>query len=314
MNRISSRHILSISDLMHQDIELILDTADSLKEILARPIKKVPPLRGRTVVNLFFEPSTRTRLSFELAAKRLSADTVSVAAAASSVVKGETLIDTARNVEAMRPDVIVLRHSCSGAPHLMANYVKTAAVINAGDGMNEHPTQALLDLFTVKEHFGRLSGLKVAIIGDIAHSRVAHSDILAFTKMGADVFVSGAATMFPVMIETMGARVVPRPEEAIEGADVVMALRIQKERQGGRSLIPSVREYAAVFGLTSERMRLAKPGAIVMHPGPINRGVEMAPELADGPYSVILDQVTNGVAVRMAILSLILPEDHLTSL
>ena len=196
----------------------------------------------------------------------------------------------------------------------MANYVKTAAVINAGDGMNEHPTQALLDLFTVKEHFGRLSGLKVAIIGDIAHSRVAHSDILAFTKMGADVFVSGAATMFPVMIETMGARVVPRPEEAIEGADVVMALRIQKERQGGRSLIPSVREYAAVFGLTSERMRLAKPGAIVMHPGPINRGVEMAPELADGPYSVILDQVTNGVAVRMAILSLILPEDHLTSL
>ncbi|MDA8161613.1 MAG: aspartate carbamoyltransferase catalytic subunit [Desulfobacteraceae bacterium] len=314
MNRISSRHILSISDLMHQDIELILDTADSLKEILARPIKKVPPLRGRTVVNLFFEPSTRTRLSFELAAKRLSADTVSVAAAASSVVKGETLIDTARNVEAMRPDVIVLRHSCSGAPHLMANYVKTAAVINAGDGMNEHPTQALLDLFTVKEHFGRLSGLKVAIIGDIAHSRVAHSDILAFTKMGADVFVSGAATMFPVMIETMGARVVPRPEEAIEGADVVMALRIQKERQGGRSLIPSVREYAAVFGLTSERMRLAKPGAVVMHPGPINRGVEMAPELADGPYSVILDQVTNGVAVRMAILSLILPEDHLTSL
>ena len=283
MNRISSRHILSISDLTHQDIELILDTADSLKEILARPIKKVPPLRGRTVVNLFFEPSTRTRLSFELAAKRLSADTVSVAAAASSVAKGETLIDTARNVEAMRPDVIVLRHSCSGAPHLMANYVKTAAVINAGDGMNEHPTQALLDLFTVKEHFGRLSGLKVAIIGDIAHSRVAHSDILAFTKMGADVFVSGAATMFPVMIETMGARVVPRPEEAIEGADVVMALRIQKERQGGRNLIPSAREYAAVFGLTSELMRLAKPGAMVMHPGPINRGVEMAPELADGP-------------------------------
>lgn len=307
MNRISSRHILGISDVTHQDIELILDTADSLKEILTRSIKKVPPLRGRTVVNLFFEPSTRTRLSFELAAKRLSADTVSIAAAASSVVKGETLIDTARNVEAMRPDVIVLRHSCSGAPHLMARHVKTAAIINAGDGMNEHPTQALLDLFTVKERFGRLSGLKVAIIGDIAHSRVAHSDILAFTKMGADVFVSGAATMFPVMIETMGAKAVPRPEEAIEGADVVMALRIQKERQG-RSLIPSVREYATVFGLTSERMRLAKPEAVVMHPGPINRGVEMAPGLADGPHSVILDQVTNGVAVRMAILSLILPE------
>lgn len=307
MNRISSRHILSISDLTHKDIELILDTADSLREILARPIKKVPPLRGRTIVNLFFEPSTRTKLSFELAAKRLSADTVSISASTSSVVKGETLIDTAKNIEAMRPDVIVLRHSCSGAPHLMARYMETAAVINAGDGMNEHPTQALLDLFTVKRHLGRLSGLKVAIIGDIAHSRVAHSDIRAFTKMGADVFVSGPATMFPSQLEIMGARVVLRPEEAIEGADVVMALRIQKERQG-RSLIPSIREYALSYGLTLERLKLAKPGAIVMHPGPVNRCVEMAPDVQDGPFSVILDQVTNGVAVRMAILSLILPE------
>jgi aspartate carbamoyltransferase catalytic subunit len=307
VNRLSLRHILGISDLTHKDIELILDTADSLREILARPIKKVPPLRGRTIVNLFFEPSTRTRLSFELAAKRLSADTVSVSASTSSVVKGETLIDTAKNIEAMRPDVIVLRHPCSGAPHLMARYIKTAAVINAGDGMNEHPTQALLDLFTVKGHLGRLSGLKVAIIGDIAHSRVAHSDIRAFTKMGADVFVSGPATMFPAQIEAMGARVVLRPEEAIEGADVVMALRIQKERQG-RSLIPGIREYASLYGLTLERLKLAKSGAIVMHPGPVNRGIEMAPDVQDGPFSVILDQVTNGVAIRMAILSLILPE------
>ncbi|MGB9712946.1 MAG: aspartate carbamoyltransferase catalytic subunit [Dissulfurimicrobium sp.] len=307
MNRLSSRHILSISDLGQKDIELILDTADSLSQILTRPIKKAPPLRGRTIVNLFFEPSTRTRLSFELAAKRLSADTVSVSAAASSVVKGETLIDTAKNIEAMRPDVVVLRHPCSGASHLMARYMERAAVINAGDGMNEHPTQALLDLFTVKRHLGRLSGLKVAIIGDIAHSRVAHSDIRAFAKMGADVFVSGPATMFPSQVEALGATVVLRPEDAIKEADVVMALRIQKERQG-RSLIPGVREYASVYGLTSERLKLARPGAIVMHPGPVNRGVEIAPQVQDGPFSVILDQVTNGVAVRMAILSLILPE------
>jgi len=306
MNGLRSRHILGMADLSSEEITFILDTAESLKDILKRPIKKVPPLRGRTVVHLFFEPSTRTRLSFELAAKRLSADTVGISAGASSLVKGESLVDTARNVEAMRPDVIVLRHPHSGAPHLVAGHV-AAAVINAGDGTNEHPSQALLDLFTVREHFGRIRGLRVAILGDIAHSRVAHSDILAFGKMGAEVVVSGPATMLPPRADALGASVTLRAEDALRDADVVIALRIQKERQG-RSLIPTAREYAFLFGLTEKRIRLAKPGAIVMHPGPINRGVEMAPEVADGPNSVILDQVTNGVAVRMALLSLLLTD------
>jgi aspartate carbamoyltransferase catalytic subunit len=306
MKGLISRHILGMAHLTADEISFVLDTADSMKEILERPIKKVPPLRGRTVVHLFFEPSTRTRLSFELAAKRLSADTVGVSASTSSVVKGETLIDTAKNVEAMRPDVIVLRHSCSGAPELLSRHVR-CSVINAGDGTNEHPSQALLDLFTVRQHLGRLQGLRIAILGDIAHSRVAHSDIIAFTRMGADVAVSGPATMLPPRAEVLGATVCRRVEEALDGADVIIALRIQKERQG-TSLIPSDREYAGVFGLTADRVRLAKPGALVMHPGPINRGVEMSPEVADGPYSVILDQVTSGVAVRMALLSLLLSE------
>lgn len=304
MSGLPHHHILGIALLSAEDIELILDTADALKEILDRPIKKVPPLRGKTMVHLFFEPSTRTRLSFELAAKRLSADTVGISASASSVVKGETLIDTARNIEAMRPDVVVLRHPHSGAPHLIAQHLQ-ASVINAGDGINEHPSQALLDLFTVRERLGRIAGLRVAIIGDIAHSRVARSDILAFTKLGARVVVCGPATLMPPWIEVLGAEVTLQVDEALDRADVVIVLRIQKERQG-RALIPSLREYACCFGLTAERVRLAKGGAIIMHPGPINRGVEITPEVADGPYSVILNQVTNGVAVRMALLSLLM--------
>ncbi len=304
MSKLKSRHITGILNLSKEEIAFILDTAESLKDILKRPIKKVPPLRGRTVVHLFFEPSTRTRLSFELAAKRLSADTIGISAAASSVVKGETLIDTARNIEAMRPDVIVMRHPMSGAPHLMARYVRSS-VINAGDGINEHPSQALLDLMTVREHLGSIDGLKVTIIGDIAHSRVAHSDILAFTKMGARVTVSGPATMLPAVPEALGAKVCLDIGRAIGDADVIIVLRIQKERQG-RNLVPSAREYAAFFGLTMEKLAMARPDCLIMHPGPINRGIEMAPEVADGDRSVILEQVTNGVAVRMALLSLIL--------
>ncbi|WP_309474833.1 aspartate carbamoyltransferase catalytic subunit [Dissulfurirhabdus thermomarina] len=306
MNPFGHRHILGISQLAPGDITTILDTADSLKEILDRPIKKVPPLRGRTVVHLFLEPSTRTRLSFEMAAKRLSADTVGISAATSSLVKGETLVDTARNIEAMRPDVLVLRHPASGAPHLMARHVD-AAVINAGDGTNEHPTQALLDLMTVRERLGRLQGLRVAIVGDIAHSRVARSDILAFSKMGAEVVICGPATLLPPDPAALGARVTLRMEEALEGADVVIMLRIQRERMG-QNLLPSLREYAARYGLDRRRAALAKPGALVLHPGPLNRGVEISPEVADGPCSVILDQVTNGVAVRMALLSLLVRE------
>ncbi len=304
MNSLNSSHILGISHLSPDEIEFILRTAESMREILDRPIKKVPPLRGKTVVHVFFEPSTRTRLSFELAAKRLSADTVGISASASSVEKGENLIDTARNIQAMRPDAIVMRHPFSGAPHLLARYLDTS-IINAGDGMNEHPSQALLDLFTVREAKGSFKGLKVAIIGDIAHSRVAHSDIMAFTRMGAEVTVCGPATLLPPYLEDLGARVKFRLDDALDGADVVMALRIQKERQA-RGLLPSNREYSMTFGLNMERLSGIAPDAIIMHPGPINRGVEMAPEVADGPWSVILDQVTNGVAVRMAILSLLL--------
>ncbi len=298
------RHILGISHLSKEEITELLDSAASFKEILSRPIKKVPTLRGKTVVHLFFEPSTRTKLSFELAAKRLSADTVSVSATTSSVVKGESLVDTVRNIEAMRPDVVVMRHSHSGACHLLARHIQ-CAVINAGDGINEHPSQALLDLLTVREYKGRIEGLKVAIVGDIAHSRVAHSDILAFTKLGASVTVAGPGTFFPCCIEELGARKASTVEEALESADVVMALRIQRERQG-RGLVPSFREYAAFYGINRERLRLARPDAIVMHPGPINRGVEMTPEVADCSQPVILDQVTNGVAVRMALLAHVL--------
>lgn len=306
MNKFQQRHILGIEHLSAYDIEFILNTAESLKSILERPIKKVPTLRGRTVVMLFFEPSTRTKLSFDLAAKRLSADSVGITASSSSIVKGETLIDTARNIEAMRPDVIVMRHPMSGAPHLMAQHVN-AAVINAGDGTNEHPSQALLDMMTIREKKGRIQGLRVAIIGDIAHSRVAKSDIRALKKMGAEVRVSGPATMMPRDVAALGAEQCLKVEDAIRDADVVMTLRIQKERQGN-GLFPSEREYAMRFGINSQNFSLARSDAIIMHPGPINRGVEITRELADSGRSVILEQVTNGVAVRMALFSLLLPE------
>ena len=300
----SHKHILSMADFSPEDIELVLRSAASFYEISTRSIKKVPTLRGRTIVNLFFEPSTRTKLSFEIAAKRMSADTFNISASTSSATKGESLIDTARNLTAMRPDIIVIRHSYSGSAQLLAAHIE-ASVINAGDGTHEHPSQGLLDLMTVQENKGRLDGLKIAIIGDIAHSRVAHSDIIGFTKMGSEVHVSGPATMMPAGIAEMGAVVHNSVEEAIADADVVMALRIQKERQSD-PLFPSSREYANVFGINPVRLKLAKPDAIIMHPGPINRGVELDPAVADGPHSVILDQVTNGVAIRMALLYLIM--------
>ncbi|MEN8135180.1 MAG: aspartate carbamoyltransferase catalytic subunit [Thermodesulfobacteriota bacterium] len=298
------KHLISLADLSVEDLDMVLLTAKSFKEISSRSIKKVPTLRGRTVVNLFFEPSTRTRLSFEIAAKRMSADTFNISASTSSTTKGETLVDTALNLQAMNPDMIIIRHSSSGAPNLLTRHIK-ASVINAGDGTHEHPSQGLLDLMTVKEHKGDLAGLKIAIIGDIAHSRVAHSDIIGFTKMGASVAVSGPATMVPTEVERLGARVCLQPQDAVADADVVMALRIQRERLLD-PLIPSLREYATFFGINKKLLKLAKPDALIMHPGPINRGVEIDPAIADGPNSVILDQVTNGVAVRMALLYLLM--------
>jgi len=297
-------HILGLDHLSVPDIEHIINTAESFKEISARAIKKVPILRGKTVVTLFFEPSTRTRLSFDIAAKRMSADTFSITASTSSTTKGETLADTARNIEAMMPDILIIRHPSSGAPHYLAKHLKTS-VINAGDGTHEHPSQALLDLMTVKEHKGEITGLKVAIIGDISHSRVAHSDIIGFSKMGARVFVSGPATLIPRDIELLGAKVCSNIQEAVKDADVVMPLRIQKERQND-PLIPSFREYAAFFGINRQILQKAKPDTLVMHPGPVNRGVELAPDVADGSQSVILEQVTNGVAIRMALMYLVL--------
>ena len=298
------KDLLGIKQLEPEEINLILETSETFKEISTRPIKKVPTLRGRTVVHLFYEPSTRTRTSFEIAAKRLSADTFNISASTSSIVKGETLLDTARNLEAMNPDVIVLRHSAAGAPHLLARHVQ-ASVINAGDGMHEHPTQALLDLLTIKDKKGTISGQTVAIIGDIAHSRVARSNIWALTKMGARVLVAGPPTMIPHDLDKLGVEVFYRPEDVIPKADVIMMLRIQLERQG-QMLLPSLREYARVFGLNEEKLSQAKPDVLIMHPGPINRGVEISPAVADGPYSVILDQVNNGVAVRMALLYLLI--------
>jgi len=293
-----------MADLSVEDIELILDTAESLKEVSTRDIKKVPTLRGKSVVNYFFEPSTRTRTSFDIAAKRLSADTFSLSASGSSAVKGETLIDTARNLQAMNPDIIVLRHSSTGAPHILAKEV-SAGIINAGDGINEHPTQALLDMFTIREKKGGIAGLEIAIIGDISHSRVARSNIIGLIKMGAKVTVSGPPTMIPVGIDKLGVQVLHNPEDAVRGKDVVMILRIQLERQS-KILFPGLREYASFFGLTKKILKGAKKDVIVMHPGPMNRGVEITSEVADGPYSVILDQVTNGVAVRMAVLYLLI--------
>ncbi len=301
--RLRHKHLLGIADLSPEEIVLILDTAEAMKEIAARPIKKVPTLRGRTIVNLFFEPSTRTRTSFEVAEKRLSADTLNVAVASSSVVKGETLVDTALNLEAMSPDMIVLRHSSSGACDLLARVCRSR-IINAGDGMHEHPTQALLDAFTIRHHKQRIAGLKVAIVGDLLHSRVLRSNVLLLTKLGADVWLCGPPTLVPSGVERFGVHVTTSVDEAVADADVVMLLRIQLERmQGG--FFPSLREYFNVFGMTEQRLRLARPDVVVMHPGPMNRGVEIASEVADGPYSVILEQVANGVAVRMAVLYLL---------
>ena len=298
-----SRHLLGIADLDPGEIALILDTAEAMTEIAARPIKKVPTLRGRTVVNLFFEPSTRTRTSFEVAEKRLSADTLSIAVAQSSVTKGETLLDTVRNLEAMAPDMIVMRHASSGAPHLLARLCRSA-IINAGDGMHEHPTQALLDAFTIREHKKRLAGLKVAIVGDLLHSRVLRSNVQLLNKMGAEVWTCAPPTLMPRELARFGVRVTASIDEAVADADVVMMLRIQHERMHGH-FIPSTREYFTLFGLTPERVQRAKPDVIIMHPGPMNRGVEIDSDVADGPYSVILEQVTNGVAVRMAVLYLL---------
>ena len=300
---LSKKDVLDMESLSVDEITLILDTADRMKEISQRSIKKVPTLRGKTVVLFFYEPSTRTRTSFDIAAKRLSADSLSLSASASSMVKGETLIDTGRNLEAMNPDVIVIRHTCAGAPHLLAKILKSS-VINAGDGMHAHPTQSLLDLMTVREYKHKISGLKIAIIGDISHSRVARSNIVGFTKMGADVVLSGPPTMIPAGVETLGASVTYNMEDAIQDADVVMMLRIQKERQQ-QFLFPTEREYSTVYGLTNAKLVKAKSDVLIMHPGPINRGVEIAYDVADGPYSIILDQVTNGVAVRMALLYLV---------
>lgn len=298
------KDILGIKDLSVDEINFILETAESFLEVSTRKIKKVPTLRGKTIINLFYEASTRTRTSFEIAGKRLSADTINISASTSSVVKGETLIDTARNLEAMNPDVIVIRHSASGAPQMLASLVKQS-IINAGDGAHEHPTQALLDMMTIKEHKRKIAGLKVAIIGDIEHSRVARSNIYGLSKMGADIVLAGPATMLPRDIEQMGVKVFNKMEEAIEGADVVMMLRIQLERQK-QSIFPSLREYSQHYCLNRNNIKLAKKDVIVMHPGPINRGVEISPDIADdSSYSVILDQVNKGVAVRMALLYLL---------
>ncbi|MGE5346583.1 MAG: aspartate carbamoyltransferase catalytic subunit [Acidithiobacillales bacterium] len=300
----SKKDLLDIESISEDDIRLVLDTAESMREINQRAIKKVPTLRGKLVANLFFEPSTRTRFSFEVAERRLSADSISFAAAGSSVSKGETLLDTAKNLMAMAPDAIVIRHSRSGAPHLLARELP-CAVINAGDGAHEHPTQALLDALTIRRAKGRLAGLKIAICGDVANSRVARSDVSLLSKMGAAVTLSGPRTLLPLEIERTGAIVVPRIEEALDGSDVVIMLRVQRERGGGLGF-PTDREYFDVFGLTPERRKLAKRDAIVMHPGPMNRGVEIDSAVADGPDSLILDQVENGVAIRMAVLYLLI--------
>lgn len=301
--RLKRKDLLGLADLAPEEITLILDTAASLKEISARPIKKVPTLRGKTVVTLFYEPSTRTRMSFEIAAKRLSADTVNLTVAASSAVKGETLADTAANLEAMAPDLLIIRHQASGAPHFLARRL-ACGVINAGDGTHEHPTQALLDMLTVREAKGTLSGLKVAIVGDILHSRVARSNVHGFLKMGSEVWLAGPATMLPAGLAALGARLTTSMREALTGADVVMMLRLQLERMG-QHFFSTLREYSRTYGLTPATLAWAKEDAIVMHPGPLNRGVEIDPAVADGPRAVILEQVANGVAVRMAVLLLL---------
>ena len=297
------KNLLGISSLSPEEISLILEASEPFKEVSGREIKKVPVLRGKTVVNLFFEPSTRTRTSFELAAKRLSADVINISPSSSSIVKGETLLDTARNIESMQADIIVLRHWSPGAAEMLAKNVRSS-VINAGDGWHEHPTQALLDLFTVKEKKGKVKGLSVAIVGDVAHSRVARSNIHALSKMGAEVRIIGPPTMIPLDIHRMGVKVFTDLDDALPGVDVIIVLRLQLERQG-RSLFPSIREYAKFYGLTSERVQRANKDVLVMHPGPINRGVEISHDVADSCQAAILDQVTNGVAVRMGLMYLL---------
>jgi aspartate carbamoyltransferase catalytic subunit len=301
--KLRNKDLLDIESLSLQEIELILSTAASFKEVGTRPIKKVPTLRGRTVINLFYEASTRTRVSFELAAKRLSADAINVSASSSSVSKGETLIDTVRNLQAMAPDILVMRHASSGAPHIAAKHLK-ASVVNAGDGMHEHPTQALLDAMTIRNAKGTLSGLNVVIVGDLTHSRVFRSNLRLLKKTGSRVVVTGPPTLIPPKVEDLGAEVARTMQEAIEGADVVMMLRVQKERMQG-AYFPSVREYFHLYALTTARLQRAKPDVVLMHPGPLNRGLEIESAVADGPYSLILEQVTNGVAVRMAVLYLL---------
>lgn len=300
------KHLIGLEDLSKEEIEFILKTAESFKDISDRPIKKVPALRGKTVATVFFEPSTRTRTSFELAAKRLSADTISMTVAASSVVKGESLKDTVKNLEALRVDCMIVRHECSGVPTLVARYLN-ASVINAGDGSHEHPTQSLVDLFTIQERKKKLGGLKVFIIGDILHSRVARSNIFGMTKLGMKVSVVGPRTLIPRDIEKMGVSVHEDLDKVIPYADILMFLRIQSERQKN-NLFPSLREYSQRYGMDTERLKRAKPDVLIMHPGPINRGIELTNEAADGPQSVILDQVTNGLAVRMAVLFLVMGE------
>lgn len=304
MSKWTRHDLLDLQDLSPQEIEVILETAKSFKEVSSREVKKVPALRGKTVVSLFFEPSTRTRASFELAAKRLSADTINISANGSSLSKGETIVDTARNIEAMNVDAIIVRHSSSGVPKALADNL-SASVINAGDGCRSHPTQALLDIFTIKEKLGKIEGLNIAIIGDILHSRVARSNIWGLTKLGAKVTVCGPTTLMPIGIEKLGVKVVYSLDEVLKSSDVLMLLRLQKERQK-EQFLPSIREYAKMYGINALKLKKAKKDVLIMHPGPTNRGVELSAEVADGKYSVILDQVTNGVAIRMAILYLTL--------
>jgi len=304
MSEWTKHDLIDLDELTQEEIELVLETAKSFKEVSARDVKKVPALRGKTIVLLFSESSTRTRISFELAAKRLSADTINISASGSSMSKGESILDTARNIEAMNVDLVVVRHQSSGVPQILADGLK-ASVVNAGDGCHAHPTQALLDMFTIKEKFGKIEGLQVGIVGDILHSRVARSNIWGLTKLGAEVTVCGPSTLMPIEIERTGVQVSYDLGDVIKRSNVLMLLRIQKERQEDKFL-PSIREYAKEFGVNAEKLKSAKKDILIMHPGPTNRGVELSAEVADGEHSVILDQVTNGVAIRMAILYLLL--------